>query len=565
MKNWWGSLSLANKLQLPIQATLLIVVLLAQQAIQNKYESIILEQASDRALISADGVLNGLNMLMINGIISDPEQRTIFIQKMASSAEILNLRVIRNKPVQDQFGAGLPSEQALDDLDRQALKSGQVQSDFLDHEGKSAIRVVIPFIAKKNFRGTNCLTCHQVSEGTVNGAASITLDITHEFNLIRQSGYVLWGIQLILQLFLYFLIQWLIKLTIKPTYDLQRELEKMSTGDFTGTIQIKNNDEISAIARSVIRVNDELGQLIGNVKMSANQLSDTAQRVAMVSSMTNEGIKAQKDETTHASAAVTQIANSLNQSVEGSKNAVTIAENVVDQAGLAKTVVNETIISIHALALDVKAATEVIQVLQKESAAIGGVTQIINEIANQTNLLALNAAIEAARAGEQGRGFAVVADEVRKLAQRTQDATQEIQKKIEAVRTGVSEATLVMTTGSQKADDSVEKINRTNISLENIIQSISKIREANVEIAGSVEAQGIIATKINGTILNISHVAEQTAFSSRNTSAEIEKIAIAAAKLNQLVQRFIIPELLVAQEAEKLELPSQSASDDIFF
>lgn len=565
MKNWWGRLPLAKKLLLPIMAVLLLVLLSVQQAIQKTFQDFVLDEAQDKATLSADGLLNGLNMLMINGIISNPDQRTLLVKKMAASDDVLDLRVFRNKPVQDKFGMGLPTEQPVDDLDRQVLQSGQTKTSVLELKGKPALRVVIPFIAQKNFRGTNCVACHQVPEGTVNGGASITMDLTHEVALIHESNFMLWGGLFVLLVILYFLLNWLISRTLQPAIELKQDLLKLSTGDFTGTIHVRNDDELSAIANSVIHVNNELGQLIGKVKHAAVQLSETAQRVAMVSSMTSQGIKAQKDETTQASDAVTQIATSLNQSVAGSKNAVIIAENISDQAGIAKGVVTETITSVHALANDVKAATVVIQVLQKESAAIGDVTKIINEIANQTNLLALNAAIEAARAGEQGRGFAVVADEVRKLAQRTQDATQEIQKKIEAVRNGVSEATLVMTTGSQKADDSVEQINRTNVSLENIIQSISKIREANIQIADSVEAQGLIATKINDTILNISHVAEQTAFSSKNTSTEIEKIALAAQTLNGLVQKFVVPENSFAQESSDLPSSATNASDDVLF
>ena len=564
MKNWWGKLSLAKKLQLPIQTVLLAILILAQQAILAQYGSIILQEAKDEAILSANGALNGLNMMMIDGVITDQSQRTLFVHKMTDSDRILELRVIRNKPVQDQFGPGLPTEQPVDDFDKDVLQSGQMRSKLLELNGKSSIRVVVPFIARKNFRGTNCLSCHQVPEGAVNGAASITLDLSREYAQLSQAKYSLWGILIIVQFVLYFLIQWLINLIIRPAYNLQADLKRISAGDFTGTVQIQNDDEISAIARSVTQVKEELGLLIGNIKFSADHLSSTAQRVAMVSTMTSEGIKAQREETTQASAAVTQMATSLNQSVTGSKDAVTIAENIADQAGIAQGVVTETSDSIHALANDVKIAAEVIQALQKESAAIGGVTQIINDIANQTNLLALNAAIEAARAGEQGRGFAVVADEVRKLAQRTQDATQEIQKRIEAVRAGVGQATLVMTTGSSKAADSVEQIKRTNVSLENIIQSIAKIREVNVEIAGSVEAQSLIATKINETILNISHVAEQTAFSSKNTSAEVENVAQAAVNLNQLVQKFIVPELASPEVAAKPTV-TPSASDDYLF
>jgi methyl-accepting chemotaxis protein len=363
------------------------------------------------------------------------------------------------------------------------------------------------------------------------------------------------------QILLYLGIGWFIRRMLRPAHQLQLDLQKLSTGDFTGRIEVSNDDEIAEIAKSALRLNDELGLLIGNIKSSAKHLSDTAQRVSMVSNMTSEGVKSQKDETSLASDSVTQIAHSLNESVVSSRSAVSAADAIAEQAGVAKEIVSEAIVTIHTLAEEVKVATEVIQALQQESDDIRGVTQIITDIANQTNLLALNAAIEAARAGEQGRGFAVVADEVRKLAQRTQDATREIQLKLEALLSGVKEATQVMTSSSDRAKDSVVQINHTKVSLDDIIQLIAEVRAVNLKIAESVEDQGQIATRINGTILNISFVADQTAFSSKNTSVEIEKVAAEALSLNALVERFTVHEVKVAEESNS----QASDSDDIFF
>jgi methyl-accepting chemotaxis protein len=400
-----------------------------------------------------------------------------------------------------------------------------------------------------------------VPVGAVNGAASFTIDLNDDLVLMRRANYMLWGIQLVAQILLYLGIGWLIRRMLRPAHRLQLDLERLSTGDFTGHIEVSNDDEIAAIAKSALRLNDELGLLIGNIKASAKHLSDTAQRVSMVSNMTSEGVKSQKDETSLASDSVTQIAHSLNESVVSSRSAVSAADAIAEQAGVAKDIVSEAMVTIHTLAEEVKVATDVIHALQQESDDIRGVTQIITDIANQTNLLALNAAIEAARAGEQGRGFAVVADEVRKLAQRTQDATREIQHKLEVLLSGVKEATLVMTAGSDRAKDSVLQINQTKISLDDIIQLIAGVRAVNLRIADSVEDQGMIATRINGTILNISFVADQTAFSSKNASLEIEKVAAEALSLNGLVERFTVHEVKFVETSNN----QASDSDDIFF
>jgi len=563
MQAWWNDLSLQNKLTIPIQLLLFLVLLLVQHLVLNQFEEHIISEAQTRARISADGVINGMNMLMLNGIISQADQRQLFVKKMGASANVQELRVIRAKQVQDQFGPGLPEEQALDDMDKQAMLSATPQFQLLKNGDKHSLRSVFPFVASTDFRGTNCLTCHQVQEGTVNGAASITFDLSDDFGLIQKASYALWGAQLIIQLLFYILISQIIRIVIKPVRKLELSLRKLSTGDFTGEIHVRGGDEIASIAKSAERVNRDLGLLISNVKTASVQLSDTAGRVAMVSSMTSAGVTSQQRETQQASESVGRIVNSLNESVAASRKAVSVADDIAEHARIVKDVVMHAVTSIHGLATDVNSATAVIKELERESNEISSVTQIITEIANQTNLLALNAAIEAARAGEQGRGFAVVADEVRKLAKRTQDATQDIHQKIEALQNDVREATLVMIKGHEQAEVSVSQINKTSLPLEQISQHISMIHEANERIASSIEEQCAIATKINDTIMNISKVAEQTSFSSKDTAAEIVMVAEAAIILNQLVDKFVLPNWTRPVAPSKPEKIADS--DDVLF
>jgi methyl-accepting chemotaxis protein len=197
----------------------------------------------------------------------------------------------------------------------------------------------------------------------------------------------------------------------------------------------------------------------------------------------------------------------------------------------------ETIVG---LAAEIESASEVIRNLEKDSNQIGSILDVIKGIAEQTNLLALNAAIEAARAGEQGRGFAVVADEVRTLASRTQESTEEIQSMIEKLQSGAKVAVSVMSDSRKYADDSVSHAKSAGEALEMITQSISTITEMNTQIATAAEEQSAVSEEINGNIVNINHAAEEAAEGANSTSTESERLAEMAKELQLLVHQFKI-------------------------
>jgi methyl-accepting chemotaxis protein len=241
-----------------------------------------------------------------------------------------------------------------------------------------------------------------------------------------------------------------------------------------------------------------------------------------------------------------------------------VADKILKQTEQAHEIISLASTAIHQLASDVQSASLVIGHLEQSSKEISGVTGIITEISKQTNLLALNAAIEAARAGEQGRGFAVVADEVRKLAQRTHEATEQIQNKIVSLQSGVADATMAMSKGHSQAVLSVNQINNTNEALVEILHSISTIHEVNDTIAHSVIEQSNVAANIDQTIMNISHVADQTAFSSRNTTDELKIVEDDAANLSLLMSKFKLTQIEGDHRPLQVIKPV-STNEDIFF
>lgn len=274
MNNWWRSLGIGTKLNILIQGMLVVVLLLAHLWVMNLVNKGILDEAERRAEISADGVINGMNMLMVTGMISNPENRRLFIKKMGASENVNELRIIRAKQVQDQFGPGLPEEQAKDDMDRQAMALKTSQFQLSEDSGKFTVRAVVPFIVESDYRGTNCLTCHHVEAGSVNGAASITIDLTRELSGIRHTKDMLILGHVLLQIALFLSINWLIRRFIKPIVKLQSTMEAMQlSGSMEQFVPVEleqgSQDEIGKLGMAFNKMAEALSDSERTMKLSA--------------------------------------------------------------------------------------------------------------------------------------------------------------------------------------------------------------------------------------------------------------------------------------------------------
>lgn len=541
MNAWWSRLSLKSKLQFPIQLLLLVVMVIAQRAILDKYESGLLNDVKEKALVSADGVLNGLNMLMINGIISQEDQRTLYVKKMGASKNVNELRVIRNKPVQDQFGPGMPSEQPVDDLDRAALSSAQVQTRLQVKEGEHALRVVVPFIARKEFRGTNCLMCHAVPEGTVNGAASITMDMNEEFALMRHANYVLWGAQVLLQVFLYFMIGWLIGLVTRPIRALQLAMQTMQTsGDLSKRVVVGSQDEVGQTTQAFNDLAQSFQAIVGQVSGHAEQVTQAAHSLAKDADDMLQSSQQQSIAADAVAVAVEKVSGSIRAVAEGAEQVNTLSNQSLERANHGQRNLQDMLVELNGVESAVREIASSVGDFVRNTQNITSMTQQVRDIAEQTNLLALNAAIEAARAGEQGRGFAVVADEVRKLAEKSAKSASQIDEVTKSlgdqsaqvektVLRGMSalqnsQARIVdVTTVLAESNTSVDGVNR---GLAGITDSINKQRDASQEIAGNVDRIATMAKQSNEVI--------------KRTVVAVEVMETLSANLSHTVHRFKI-------------------------
>ncbi len=335
------------------------------------------------------------------------------------------------------------------------------------------------------------------------------------------------------------LISWYTVRSIsRPLSRVNHMLNIMADGNLTERVDYNAQDEFGELASNTNKLTGNLRKLIEGIANRATQLATAAEQSSNVSDETTNAIDEQRRQIEQVATATQEMNSTASEMADGAEQALREIQHSDDEAKRVRQISDKNRATIEGLASEIKGASEVIDQLSENSKNIGGILDVIRGIADQTNLLALNAAIEAARAGEQGRGFAVVADEVRTLASRTQESTEEIQDMIENLQNDSQRAVTVMNKGREQAELSVQQSDEAAQALQSITESVHQASDSSNHIANAAKEQSSTAQDISERLESIVSIAEQTASGSKQTAQASNEVAKLADELQDSIKSF---------------------------
>ncbi|MFC0119888.1 methyl-accepting chemotaxis protein [Pseudoalteromonas xiamenensis] len=528
--------SIQHKIYALLALTGVLVLIASILSNSRQQQSLAQETVESSIRLLADNYFDSINTMMLTGTMAN---REILSNKLRAHPNIRDAHIIRGAQVIKLFGPGNANQKAISDAEQEAL-NGREQLVIENRKNERVMTYLKPMVAKQDYKGTNCLGCHAATEGQVLGVVRISyslddIDTTVKQNTWLSSG-LLSGIFLTTFVILGILFR---KIFIVRLKTLGRTM-RLATQHQDLSLRIDDNvdDELGRLADNFNKMMTGFTESIANVSSSSHILIGSAEKIYNSADETERAILEQKQGTDSVAAAI----NELESSSAEVKNTTHFASEKSDSSNhLAEesmAVAHRTEQSINQLAQDVRTAATQVSQLQAQTLEVGKVLEVISSIAEQTNLLALNAAIEAARAGEAGRGFAVVADEVRTLATRTHDSTDEIKRTIDKLQSEAAQTVKAMNASCEEADERAMQVKQVAQALKDISNQMHEINDLNVQIADATEQQNLAAEEINRSVVAIRDNAERSLLDAHGSKQISEELLQLARDLDDQVRRF---------------------------
>ncbi len=510
--------------------------LIAWESQENRSNAI--NQAKDFAQSIHEMTMAGLTGMMITGTVG---QREVFLDQIKQLSVIKDLHVARGDAVSKIFGPDTKSNRALDSIEQQVMNSGQSYVSVIEEDGHLALRVVNPTKADRNYLGKDCIACHQVPEGTVLGVVSMKVSLDSVESAVSAMRFKIAGAAFLVSLLLLGVIYWLTHhFVTQPMDELRKGLVDIARGegDLTRRLRIKGKDEIGETALVFNEMMENFAKLVRQVTEAAQRVSAKAHDLSMSASRVASSSHQQDEKSNQAAAAVEQLVTSIVSIAQSAEHVQHQSQESLDRAQAGNRSLTELLEEMDVVESAVKQMAESVNEFVRNTEAINAMTQEVKDIAEQTNLLALNAAIEAARAGEQGRGFAVVADEVRKLAEKSARSASEIDAITEkltsqsvAVRKAIHEGLSHLSSSQESVHSVADILTATN-------GSVQEVGEGLDTIATATDQQRRVSGEVADNIEAIASMARDNTSSVEETAAAADDLKILADNLQGTVGRF---------------------------
>jgi methyl-accepting chemotaxis protein len=531
VKNW----SMKGRLQAAIQIPLLIILTVAQLFIINALEDDALRAALERGEHTSSQIIDSANMLMVTGQIGEASNRALLLKKARSSGQIKSAQMLRSDQLVAQYGAGLPEESVTDNLQRNVMMSGkQSISVMRDAVGGPVMRIITPYLASKDFHGTDCTVCHALAEPGVIGASDLTIDLNPDFARVHEMKLAGWAGQLGFQLFLYFFIAFIVDRFIRrPMKVVGKEFSNIMEGNLETEMDISIQDEMGKMLCDIQTMQtylrtmvDEIVTPVASMQIQIKQVGDQVAGVASNATTEQDHIQSISATMEQFSQSIVEVANMAAESLDDARNTLKIVEHNNSR-------MESSVIATSKVAETVQTSSRTITDLGDSIQKIGAIANVIKDIAEQTNLLALNAAIEAARAGEQGRGFAVVADEVRKLAERTSSSTKDIAKTIKEITAISNAAVTSMQEAVTEVDASIGLIRENGEGLKRIVGATENMAQRVEHIADAAKEQSAAGENVAASLERIMTLVDNNTRSAKDAKEATDNMTKAAEELSK--------------------------------